>query len=150
MTIYRRWPNVWAVAVDAILAEVNRVSPVVERGTSRDSLSASMKLVAKSFRGRQGRLIRPLIGRAQTDAALRAAIDERWLSPRRVLSRGIVRRGIERGELRPDLDPDTVIDALYGPLYHRLLLPYSGTGVRLTDAYIDALIEIVFSGIART
>ena len=69
MTIYRRWPNVWAVAVDAILAEVNRVSPVVERDTARESLSASMKLVAKSFRGRHGRLIRPLIGRAQTDAA---------------------------------------------------------------------------------
>jgi Tetracyclin repressor-like, C-terminal domain len=67
-----------------------------------------------------------------------------------VLSRAIVRRGIERGELRPDLDPDVVIDALYGPLYHRLLLPYSGKGVRLTDAYIDTLIEIVFSGIART
>jgi AcrR family transcriptional regulator len=149
MTIYRRWPNVWAVAVDAVLAEVNRVSPVVERKTARDSLSASMKLVAKSFRGRHGRLIRPLIGRAQTDAALRAAIDERWLSPRRVLSRAIVRRGIERGELRPDLDPDAVIDALYGPLYHRLLLPYSGTEVRLTDAYIDALIEIIFGGIER-
>jgi AcrR family transcriptional regulator len=148
-TIYRRWPNVWSVAVDAILAEVNRVSPVVERDTARESLSASMKLVAKSFRGRPGRLIRPLIGRAQTDAALRAAIDERWLSPRRVLSRGIVRRGIERGELRPDLDPDTVIDALYGPLYHRLLLPYSGTGVRLSDVYVDALIEIVFGGIER-
>jgi hypothetical protein len=44
-----------------------------------------------------------LIGRAQTDGALRAAIDERWLSSRRVLSRAIVRRGIERGELRPDL-----------------------------------------------
>jgi hypothetical protein len=62
-----------------------------------------------------------------------------------VLSRAIVRRGIERGELRPDLDPDAVIDALY----HRLLLPYSGTEVRLTDAYIDALIEIIFGGIER-
>ena len=29
-TIYRRWPNVWAVVVDAVLAEVTRVSPVVE------------------------------------------------------------------------------------------------------------------------
>ena len=43
-----------------------------------------------------------------------------------------------------------MIDALYGPLYHRLLLPYSGMGVRLSDAYIDALIEIVFDGIERT
>jgi AcrR family transcriptional regulator len=147
MTIYRRWPNVWAVVVDAILAEVTRVSPVLERATARESLTVSMKLVAKSFRGRHGRLLRPLIGRAQVDDTLRAAIDERWLSPRRELSREIVRRGIERGELRPGLDPDVVIDALYGPLYHRLLLPYGGTTVRLADAYIDALIDTVFGGI---
>ncbi len=146
-TIYRRWPNVWAVVVDAILVEVTRVSPVVQRASARESLAASMKLVGKSFRGRHGRLFRPLIGLAQTDDTLRAAIDERWLSPRRELSRGIVRRGIERGELRPDLDPDLVIDALYGPLYHRLLLPYSGTDVRITDAYIDALVDAVFRGI---
>jgi AcrR family transcriptional regulator len=148
-TIYRRWPNVWAVVVDAVLAEVTRVSPVVERASARESLTASMKLVGKSFRGRHGRLFRPLIGRAQTDDTLRAAIDERWLSPRRELSRGIVRRGIERGELRPGLDPDMVIDALYGPLYHRLLLPYSGTEVRITDAYIDALVAAVFGGIQK-
>jgi AcrR family transcriptional regulator len=148
-TIYRRWPNVWAVVVDAVLAEVTRVSPVVERESARESLTASMKLVGKSFRGRHGRLFRPLIGLAQTDDTLRAAIDERWLSPRRELSRGIVRRGIESGELRPDLDPDLVIDALYGPLYHRLLLPYSGTEVRITDAYIDALVAAVFGGIQK-
>jgi AcrR family transcriptional regulator len=147
MTIYRRWPNVWAVVVDAILAEVTRVSPVIERATARESLTVSMKLVAKSFRGRHGRLMRPLIGRAQTDDTLRAAIDERWLSPRRELSRGIVRGGIERGELRPGLDPDVVIDALYGPLYHRLLVPYGGTAVRLSEAYIDALVDAVFGGI---
>jgi AcrR family transcriptional regulator len=149
MTIYRRWPNVWAVVVDAVLAEVTRVSPVVEGESTRESLTASMKLVGKSFRGRHGRLFRPLIGRAQTDDTLRAAIDERWLSPRRELSRGIVLRGITRGELRPDLDPDVVIDALYGPLYHRLLLPYSGTEVRITDAYIDALVDAVFGGIQK-
>jgi AcrR family transcriptional regulator len=148
-TIYRRWPNVWAVVVDAVLAEVTRVSPVVEQDSARESLTASMKLVGKSFRGRHGRLFRPLIGRAQTDDTLRAAIDERWLSPRRELSRGIVRRGIERGELRPGLDPDMVIDALYGPLYHRLLLPYSGTEVRITDAYIDTLVDAVFGGIQK-
>ena len=147
MTIYRRWPNVWAVVVDAILAEVTRVSPVLERETARESLTASMKLVAKTFRGRHGRLFRPLIGRAQMNEALRAAIDERWLSPRRQLSRGIVRRGIERGELRPGLDPDVVIDALYGPLYHRLLLPYGGTEVRLSDTYVEELVDAVFGGI---
>jgi AcrR family transcriptional regulator len=149
-TIYRRWPNAWAIVVDAVLAEVTRISPVVKRETARESLATSMKLVAKSFRGRHGRLFRPLIGRAQSDATLRAAIDERWLTPRRELSRAIIRLGIETGEFRFGLDPDIVIDALYGPLYHRLLLPYNGTAVRLSDAYVDDLLDTVLGGVENS
>lgn len=148
-TIYRRWPSVWAIVAEAVLAEVTQISPVVARATARESFSASMKLVAKAFRGKNGALLRPLIGRAQFDDALRGAIGESWLNERRKLSRELVVRGIESGELRAGLDPDTVLDALYGPLYHRLLLPYDGTEVRLSDAYIDALIDTVFGGIER-
>jgi AcrR family transcriptional regulator len=147
-TIYRRWPDVWSVVMEAVLAEVTEVSPVVERATARESFAVSMKLVAKSFRGKTGKLLRPLVARAQFDDDLRRAIGERWLVERRKLSRAIVRGGIERGELRPDLDPDVVLDALYGPLYHRLLLPYDGTDVRLSDGYIDALIDTVFGGLS--
>jgi hypothetical protein len=43
-----------------------------------------------------------------------------------------------------------VLDALYGPLYHRLLLPYGDDGgVDLSDAYVDALIDTVFGGLDR-
>ncbi len=108
-----------------------------------------MKLVAKAFRGKTGKLLRALVGRAQFDEGLRSAIGERWLLARRKSSRAIVRRAIESGELRAELDPDVVLDALYGPLYHRLLLPYDGTEVRLSDAYVDSLIDTVFGGIAR-
>lgn len=148
-TIYRRWPGVWAVVVDAILADVTQAAPVVSRPTARESFAVSMRLVAKAFRGRHGRLARTLIGRAQLDPSLRKAIGDQWLTARRQLSREIVRRGIETGELRPNLDPDTVLDALYGPLYHRLLLPYDGDEIRLPDTYIDALIDTVFSGLER-
>ena len=81
------------------------------------------------------------------DDTLRAAIDERWLSPwRGTLPRNRPARD-QRGELRPSLDPDVVIDALYGPLYHRLLLPYGGTEVRIGDAYIEALVDAAFGGL---
>lgn len=148
-TIYRRWPSVWAIVIDAVMEEVSKVSPVVERSTAREALAASMKLVAKSFRGKTGKLLRPLIGRAQIDDGLRRTIGEQWLGERRKLSREILRRGVESGELRAGLDPDVVLDALYGPLYHRLLLPYDGIEVRLSDGYIDGLIDIVFAGIER-
>jgi AcrR family transcriptional regulator len=146
-TIYRRWPHVWAVVIEAVLAEVTKISPVLERATVRESFTVSMKLVARSFRGKIGAYARPLIGRAQIDDDLRLAISERWLGERRKLSRRLVLHGIQTGELRKGLDPDIVLDALYGPLYHRLLLPYEGTEVKLSDAYIESLVDVVFGGI---
>jgi AcrR family transcriptional regulator len=148
-TIYRRWPDAWSIVVDAVLADTTRIAPVQERATARESFRVSMRLVARSFRGHFGEIVRPLIGRAQVDKSLRHAIAEHWLSARREISRKIVRRGIASGELRAGLDPDIVLDALYGPLYHRLLLPYDGDAIRLSDAYIDALIDTVFGGFER-
>jgi AcrR family transcriptional regulator len=148
-TIYRRWPDAWAIVADAVFADVARISPIQERPTARESFRVSMRLVARSFRGQYGEILRPLIGRAQVDKSLRQALGKHWLSARREISRQIVRRGIASGELRPGLEPDIVLDALYGPLYHRLLLPYEGNAVHLSDAYIDALIDTVFGGLER-
>jgi AcrR family transcriptional regulator len=148
-TIYRRWPDVWSVVVDAVLDEVTRIAPVQRLATARESFAVSLRLVAKSFRGHHGEILRPLVGRAQIDETLRKTLADRWLLARRKISREIVLRGIASGELREGLDPDVVLDALYGPLYHRLLLPYDGDAVRISDAYIDALIDTVFCGLER-
>jgi hypothetical protein len=76
-------------------------------------------------------------------------IADRWLPARRKISLEIVRRGVASSKLREGLDPDIVLDALYGPPYYRLLLPYDGDAIRLSDAYIDALIDTVIGGLER-
>ncbi len=148
-TIYRRWRDAWSIVVDAVFDDAARIAPVLQRATARESFQVSMRLIARSFRGHFGEILRPLIGRAQVDKTVRQALAERWISARREFSRKIVRRGIASGELRAGLEPDIVLDALYGPLYHRLLLPYDGDAVHLSDAYIDALIDTVFGGLER-
>jgi AcrR family transcriptional regulator len=146
-TIYRRWPNVWGIVMDAFLAEITKVAPLQERPTARESFKASMQLLAKSYRGRQGRILRLLLGQAQTDEQLRLAVQSRWVEPRREVALEFVRRGIETGELRRGLDPDIVLDALYGPFYHRLLVPYDGAPI--STAYVDSLVDTVFRGLER-
>jgi AcrR family transcriptional regulator len=146
-TLYRRWPNVWAVVMDAFLADMTRIAPIQEYGTVRENLRASMKSLARAYRGKTGRILRPLIGRAQVDEDLRQAIATRWVEPRRRIAREVIRRGIESGELRADLDADVVLDALYGPIYHRLLVPYNEAP--LSDAFIDGVVDCVFEGLER-
>ena len=144
-TIYRRWPNVWALVMDAFLSEVTRAAPIREKATARESFAASMKSLARAYRGQQGKIMQPLLGRAQVDERLRDAVKTRWVEPRRQIAREIVRRGIANGELRPGLDPDVVLDALYGSIYHRLLVPYNDAAI--TDSYIDAVVDTVFGGL---
>jgi AcrR family transcriptional regulator len=146
-TIYRRWPNVGAIVMDAFLADVTRLAPIQTRATARESFRVSMRLLAKAYRGRLGKILRPLLGRAQVDENLREAVRQRWVEPRRQVAREIVCRGIQSGELRPGLDPDIVLDALYGPFYHRLLVPHNN-GV-ISDDFIEALVGTVFSGLEQ-
>lgn len=143
--IYRRWPNVWAIVVDAFLDDVSAVAPITERATTRESFRSSMKSLAKAYRGRTGRLLCAVVGRAQTDRELREAVRTRWVEPRRQVARQLVRRGMESGELRPDLDADVVLDMLYGPIYHRLLVPY--TNAAISDRFIDRVVDHVFDGL---
>jgi AcrR family transcriptional regulator len=148
-TIYRRWPSVWSIIADALLDDVAKIAPLQQRSTARESLAASMLMAARYFRGSRGKVLRALIGRAQVDEKLHKALIKHWLVPRRQVTREFVRQGIAAGELRPDLDPDIVIDALYGPLYHQLLLPYDNDHGNLPDAYIKELVDTVFGGLER-
>lgn len=134
--------------MDAFLADVTRLAPIQRRTTARESFTASMRLLGKAYPGRLGKILEPLLGRAQADESLREAVRTRWGEPRRQVAREIVRRAIQSGELRRDLDPDVVLDALYGPFYHRLLVPYKN-GV-ISDAFIDTLVDTVVCPMLRS
>jgi AcrR family transcriptional regulator len=64
-TIYRHWPNVSAIVMDAFLSEVTKSAPILEKSTVRDALAAARKLLARTYRGRHGTTLRTLIGRAK-------------------------------------------------------------------------------------
>jgi len=148
-TIYRRWPSVWAIVMDAFFAEVMELAPIEERATARETLASSMRSWARAYEGRPGWILRSLIGRAQVDPAVQRALRTCWAAPRRRIAADVVRRGIDSGELRADLDVDAVLDALYGPLYVRLLLPNTDHETRISDRYIHQLVDAVFSGLSR-
>ena len=144
-TIYRRWPNVSAIIMDAFLVEVTREAPIVEQTTVRETFTVAMKLLVHVYNGRHGRTLRALIGRAQADEHLRHAMQTHWVEPRRKAARELLYEGMHRGELRAGLDPDVVLDALYGAIYHRFLIPYDKA--TLSTAFVNALVTIVFEGI---
>lgn len=55
----------------------------------------------------------------------------------------VVRRGVAAGVLAPDCDPYLLVESLFAPVFSRFLL----TGQPLDDAYADALLTQVLSGV---
>ena len=145
-TIYRRWPNVSAILMDAVLSEVNLTAPIKRQATARETFMTAMKLLVRLYSSQHGRTLRALIGRAQVDSSLLQAVETRWVEPRRELAREVLREGVRRGEIRPELDADVVLDLLYGAIYHRLLVPYKRAA--LNDLFVEKVVDAVFDGLA--
>jgi hypothetical protein len=73
-----------------------------------------------------------------------AAFRDNWLKPRRDDAKRIFQTGVERGELRQDINAEVAIDALYSPLFYRLLLKHQP----LSEEFVDRLLDLVIDGLA--
>lgn len=142
-TIYRRWPNTWAVFLDALMAEVETTLRFEKKESLIETIRADMHALVGAYKGRAGRLFAPLLGVSQFNAELREALLTRYIASRRVLGHRHFAEAKERGEIRADADVDAAIDALYGGLVYRLLVPHAP----LDERFADALIETVFRGL---
>lgn len=144
-TVYRWWPNKASLVVDAFFAAISPRIPFPDTGSAREDFAAQMERVAKEMRGPTGAMLAQLVTATQCDPSMRAAFRERWLRPRRAEGTDAVRRGIARGELPEDLDIEFLFDALYGPLYLRLLFEHQP----ISTAFVRDLVTTVFGGLTQ-
>lgn len=89
------------------------------------------------------RVIAGLVGQAQTDPDLSAALLERYSGPRRELAVAAMRRAQHRGQLHAGIDPQVLVDQLWGACYHRLLLPDEP----LTEDFATQLVDNLLHGV---
>lgn len=140
-TIYRWWPSRGALAVDAFLAVVSPQLSFHETASASDDIRWQIRRLVKVYGGEVGRTVREMIGSAQFDKKTLELFNEGYLKPRRTAAKEALDRGIKQGEFRADLDPEFIIDALYGPIYYRLL-----TGGAIGDESFLATIETFVLG----
>ena len=144
-TIYKWWPNKYAVAFDAFLSEMMAESPDPDTGSARDDLTAVVRGLLRFYTGRSGRVFAQLVGEAQSDPLIQRELRTNLVESRRELFRTIWERGVARGELRADADPDAAIDIAIGPALYRLMMGHAP----LTDDAADALVDVAIRGLAH-
>ena len=142
-TIYRWWPTKAVLVADAFKSSVLPETRFPDTGSLREDLRTQMQRLAIIFRGPRGRILRSLIGGGQSDPELIAAFRSRWLLPRRIEAIEVVQRAIDRGELPSHLDPNMLLDALYGPLYFRMLVGHGP----LSAAFVNHVCDAVMGGL---
>ena len=142
-TIYRRWKTKAALAMDAFLEVINPEITFPDTGSVKEDFREQMLKLVKLMNSSRGEVLASVIGCGQADEELIVVYRDNWLTPRRKDAKRILQRGIERGELREDIDEEIAIDALYSPLFYRLLLKHQP----LTDKFVNELVDLEMNGL---
>jgi AcrR family transcriptional regulator len=141
-TIYRWWPSKGAVVLDAferVAAEI----PVPDTGDVLADMRTFLTGVVTLFTDDNfGPHLGALIGEAQHDPAVRIALLEQYLKPRRAAVADRLRLAQQHRQLPGELDLTAVLEVMFGALYHRLLLRNGP----LDQAYAHFVADIVLGG----
>jgi AcrR family transcriptional regulator len=137
-TIYRWWTSKADLLMDSLLDDAAEDLPPIDTG----SASADLRLHLTRLAGfladdPAGRVLAALIGQSQHDPHVAEDLRRRYLLPRRALDRQMLSRGLERGEIALGTDLDGLLDALEGPIYHRVLI----VGSAADSAFIGGLVQ---------
>ncbi|MFV1991847.1 MAG: TetR/AcrR family transcriptional regulator, partial [Acidimicrobiales bacterium] len=143
-TIYRWWPSRTAVILDALVVGSMKATPFKQTDDVRADFRTHLRGVIRLFNSPTGSLIRELVAASQADDDIAEEFRTRFWAPRRELSLLQLRRGIEGGQIRSDVDVEAVLDAIYGPLWLRMMIGH----IPLNQRNADSILDVIWPGIA--
>lgn len=142
-TIYRWWQTKGTLAIEAFLVAL---APRMDAKSDTDSAIADLRTqvhhAAGVYRGRTGQLLRELIALGQEDSATSKVLRADFVEPRRQAALRLLQRAQQMGELPGHTDIDVLSDALWGPIFHRLLVSH----MPIDRGFIEKLLDLVLGG----
>ncbi len=141
-TIYRSWSSRAAILVDVLVEMASALVPPPRGGDPMRAMSAELRGIAAAINGPMGRLLTSLLGDAQVEPRVRAALIERLFRPRSQASASNISRAQAAGALRSDVPPHVAIDLLVGPLFYRMFVQHEP----VTDTFVKQVLQYVVEG----
>ena len=138
-TIYRRYPGKVDLVIAASRSFTVDGGDAPDTGTTRGDLRALVDwLVAMLTTTPLGRAL-PMMVADRARVPELAEAHRALIAEKRARHRGVLQRGVDRGDLRADADLELVIDSYVGPIFYRFLI----SDAPLDDAFADELVEHV-------
>ncbi|WP_426405189.1 TetR/AcrR family transcriptional regulator [Streptomyces sp. R-07] len=142
-TIYRRWPSKGALLLDSLLSLSESALDYPDTGDLLVDLRTQIYEAVDLLAGAPfSPFFKALVGEAQHDPGVAAALNERFIAPQADKTVARLKAARDQDQLSPDFDLDVAMAILSGPLYFRLLI----TQEPLTHEYVDRILDALFTG----
>jgi AcrR family transcriptional regulator len=143
-TIYRRWRSKEEVAIELVRELATPHTIVTDLGDSRQELIAvAADVISRLTETDFGLVIRRLLCEIASNPAVAEPFRASVIDSRLGEVRGVIDRGIARGDLRPEADAEITTEVLVGSVYARSLF-----GGALDTEYAEAVVDALLTGYA--
>jgi len=140
-TIYRRWPTKAALCMELYLEAARELQDPETGDVGLDLKHIAETIVRIQTRTVAGPALLGLIAEAQINPETKGPFLAEFSEQRRTITRRVLRRAIDCGEIQPDTDIDLVIDALGGAITFRLLQGHAPINRKFTNELIDLVLS---------
>ena len=141
-TLYKWWPSKAALIMAMFYERLVGRLEAPQASTVEEAIRVKMRRLIKEFNGLFGKVMAELIAEGQSDPSILKELYERHIRLRRESTVADIERGKASGEFAADVDPGLLIDAIFGPIYYRMLLRLGP----LTEQYGNGLISQAVRG----
>ncbi|MCG2798991.1 MAG: TetR/AcrR family transcriptional regulator [Cellulomonas sp.] len=144
--LYRRWRSRAHLVLDALTAQLASVTPAPDTGNLRGDLIALLQLMRTRFQTAGAQALRGIV--ADADADLRSVLLELTDALADEISRTVLQRARERGELGPVPIPPLVSSVPVILFRHDLLLTDEPSDARIEEI-VDAVCLPLMHAVSR-
>ena len=131
-TLYRRWPTLDDLLVDALTTWSHDAIPGPDTGSIDTDLLALGRTLADQLNGGVGRQIAAVVLTAGLRSASLREATRRYFDQQAVRATPLVTRAIDRGELPANTDTNALLTTFRAPLFYRMVT----TGDPIDDGLI--------------
>ncbi|ACS78946.1 TetR/AcrR family transcriptional regulator [Maridesulfovibrio salexigens] len=138
-TIYRWWPSLADIVLEAVLNQADVKIPVPPYESLNTTLRQFLRSSMKSINEGDGSNLRYLMSLAQQDESFRDRFRENFVAKRQEILKSILRQAVDANDISSTQDLDMLVDLIFGSMWYRLLIGH-GT---MDEVFADKLTDIV-------
>jgi AcrR family transcriptional regulator len=142
-TLYKWWPSKSALVFAMFHERLARQPEPLETPTVEETIRFRVRRIIVEFHDLFGKVMAELIAEGQSDPKVLRELYEQHIGVRRAKTAADIERGKASGEFSADTDAELLVDQIFGPIYHRMLLRIRP----LDQAFGDKLLDQVLRGV---